>query len=831
MSIQPDVRRHPFTQEMPTDTIPSAQAMMAPSETTMAIPTEAPVRNPILTVWSGASQRTLTAGRDIVVGRDPQADIHVASPLVSRAHFVLRFGGGHWMAIDNGSLNGIFVNGRRVSSVAISEGQRINIGEPDGPAVTFGFGRHTGAPEAPPTAPVILPQVRPSNRPAAGPRPGAPKSPSTFKFSPIQPSLRPASVPGAITVGRTPDNDVVVADVLASRHHAMLVPTNGGMEIRDAGTLNGTFVNGVRVDAAALHEGDVVTIGNIDLVFSGGRLIGRCETDTAAPTGGLQVQGATLTIEQGRTLLDNIAFTARPGTLTAVIGPSGAGKSTLAKLIAGTTLPTKGRVSFEGHDIHGAYASLRSRIGLVPQDDVVHSRLTVDQALSYAAELRLPPDTTTEDRRQIVAQVLEELELTPHANTRVDKLSGGQRKRASVAMELLTGPSLLILDEPTSGLDPALDRQVMAMLRKLADAGRVVVVTHSLTYLNVCDQVVLLAPGGKVAFSGAPAEVGPAMGTTDWADIFSEVAANPDAAHQRYLTRAGSFPAPPEAEKPADLGKPIQTSLRRQFSTIARRQLRLILSDRGYFVFLVLLPFILGALSLAVPGNVGFGIPNPMGSAPDEPSEILVLLNIGAVFMGIALTIRDLIGERPIFRREQAVGLSTWAYLLAKVVVYCTAAVIGSAVMVGIVLVGKNEPTRGAVLLHNAAFELFITVAATCVASVILGLALSALARSNEQIMPLLVVAIMAQLVLSGGLLPIAARLGLDQLSWVTPARWGHAAAASTVDLRVLEPDPGPQDTHWAHMPGAWLFDMAMLAVLCLVYGSFVRWKLRLKAS
>jgi ABC transport system ATP-binding/permease protein len=197
----------------------------------------------------------------------------------------------------------------------------------------------------------------------------------------------------------------------------------------------------------------------------------------------------------------------------------------------------------------------------------------------------------------------------------------------------------------------------------------------------------------------------------------------------------------------------------------------------------------------------------------------------------IALTIRDLIGERPIFRREQAVGLSTWAYLMAKVVVYCTAAVIGSAVMVGIVLFGKNGPTRGAVLLHNAALELFVTVAATCVASVILGLALSALARSNEQIMPLLVVAIMSQLVLSGGLLPVAARLGLEQLSWVTPARWGHAAAASTVDLRVLEPDPGPQDVHWGHMPGAWLFDMAMLAVLCLVYGGFVRWKLRLKAS
>src|SRR6185437_3674006 len=269
-----------------------------------------------------------------------------------------------------------------------------------------------------------------------------------------------------------------------------------------------------------------------------------------------------------------------PGTLTAVIGPSGAGKSSLARLIAGYTQPTDGAVTFEGHNIHADYASLRSRIGMVPQDDVLHHQLTVNQALGYAAELRLPPDTTTEERRQVVAQVLEELDLTQQAASRVDKLSGGQRKRASVAMELLTGPSLLILDEPTSGLDPALDRQVMTMLRQLADAGRVVlVVTHSLTYLDVCDEVLLLAPGGKTAFCGPPSQIGPAMGTTNWADIFSTIASDPDAAKLRYLERATPPPALPESDKPVDLGKPVHTSLLRQFSTIARRQVRLIVSD------------------------------------------------------------------------------------------------------------------------------------------------------------------------------------------------------------------------------------------------------------
>ena len=322
---------------------------------------------------------------------------------------------------------------------------------------------------------------------------------------------RPADAPpGSIKIGRATDNDIVIPDVLASRHHATLVPTPAGTEIRDNRSINGTFVNGARVDSAMLTDGDTVTIGNVDLVFRDGTLVRRTETAAATATGGLEVHGVTWTIEGNKTLLDNISISARPGTLTAIIGPSGAGKSTFARLVAGYTHPTTGKVSFEGHDVHAEYASLRSRIGMVPQDDVVHGQLTVRQALMYAAELRLPPDTTKADREQVVNEVLEELEMTKHLDTRVDKLSGGQRKRASVALELLTGPSLLILDEPTSGLDPALDRQVMTMLRQLADAGRVVlVVTHSLTYLDVCDQVLLLAPGGKTAFYGPPGQIGP----------------------------------------------------------------------------------------------------------------------------------------------------------------------------------------------------------------------------------------------------------------------------------------------------------------------------------
>ena len=860
---------------------------------------------PVLTVRYDGSQRTFAAGHDVVVGRDLRADMRITHPLISRAHLLLRFDQGRWLAIDNGSLNGTYVNGRRVPVIDIHDGQSINIGNPDGPQLAFEVGHHAGAAGRPPqTASMRAVQSAARSaahpptpaRPGAGPpasvlRPpaGAPRAYSAAPPAPPQPMYQggrrppayqpppptrqppsppppsiqpkpqlaratskpetgnlatkmiqailpgagtPEKPPGSATIGRANDNDIVIQDVLASRHHAFLVQSPLGTEIRDAHSVNGTFVNGVRVGSAVLGEGDVITIGNVDLVFTDGNLIRR--TEAATRSGGLEVNGVHFKID-GKELLDNISLTARPGTLTAIIGGSGAGKTTLSRLIAGYTRPSAGSVTFEGHNIHAEYATMRSRIGMVPQDDVVHRQLTVNQALGYAAELRLPPDTSKQERAQVVAQVLEELDLTKHADTRVDKLSGGQRKRASVALELLTQPSLLLLDEPTSGLDPALDRQVMLMLRQLADAGRVVlVVTHSVSYLDVCDQILLVAPGGKTAFNGPPSQVGAALGTTNWADIFANVGAEPDEANRRFMERDGrrQSEATPAPESPADLGEPVHTDLVRQFSTIARRQVRLVISDRGYSVFLAILPFLIGALSLTVKGpKPGLGPADPLGLAPTQPQYIMVLLNIGAVFMGTALTIRDLIGERPIFRREQAVGLSTTAYLLAKVFIFFVFATVQAAIATFIVRLGKGAPTAHPPFFDSSTFSLFVTVAGTCVASAILGLMLSAVAQSNEQIMPLLVVSIMSQLVLAGGMIPVTGRAGLNQLSWVTPGRWGYAAGASSIDFpNLVKVKQIPtNDPIWQHSKHIYLFDMAMLALLSLFYAGYVRWNIRLK--
>ncbi|MBF6373830.1 FHA domain-containing protein [Nocardia farcinica] len=849
-----------------------------------------------ITVRHDGTERVFDSSQLVTLGRAPEVTLFVDSPLVSRVHATLTWQGSGWVLTDNGSTNGVFVDARRLTQpVSIDRPTQVRLGDAiNGPLLHLLPAAPAQRPHPPQGSPPQgapqqgTPQHRPPQRPSyqrpptppyqpphAAARPGAAAAgpqqaaPPPTGAAPARPTPPPASQqqpnvnmttkadtsalpplrarastaaiaradrlpPGGLAIGRTTDNQIVVNDPLASRKHARLVAGREGLTIEDLGSANGTFVNGTRQQRAVLREGDVITIGNIDFVVQQGTLVLR---QKPVAEQGLHVHGVGFTVEGNKQLLVDVNMQAGRGTLTALIGPSGAGKSTLSKLIAGSTQPSGGVVTFEGRNLHAEYEALRSRIGMVPQDDVLHRQLTVRQALGYAAELRLPPDTTKADRQQVIDGVLQELSLTEHADTRVDRLSGGQRKRASVALELLTGPSLLILDEPTSGLDPALDRQVMVMLRELADAGRVViVVTHSVACLDMCDQVLLLAPGGKTAFCGHPAGVGAALGTSDWAEIFANVAANPDQAFAAYRSRQAVAPPPPPPPRYGPAGSPPQTSSIKQFSTLARRQLRLIVSDRVYSLSLLLMPIIVGAVTLATPGKNGFQPPplvqTPEGIGPavsGEAQTLLSFLVIGACFMGISLSVRDLVGERTIFLRERAVGLSSTAYLLAKILVFSLAAVYQVAVMLAIVLVGKNGPRAG-VVIPPGAVELFVDITLLAVCSVVLGLLISSLVKSNEQVMVVLVIAIIVQLVMMGSFIPVTGRPGLEQVSWLFPSRWGFAASASTVDLTTLFVK-AEQDTLWQHTVQWWVIDVSVLAAIALVLALFARRNLRLKKS
>ncbi|MEV5649057.1 FHA domain-containing protein [Nocardia sp. NPDC052254] len=847
-----------------------------------------------ITVRHEGTDRTFENTQQVTLGRAPEVTVFVDSPLVSRVHATLVWQGGAWLLSDNGSTNGVFVDSLRINRpVPVDRPMQIRLGDgltgplvhllpeagarPAPPTRAQGSGRGPNPPgpdnrgrgggpdqrrqppqqsgqmrRPPAPQPPARPMQRPNQRPSQ-PIPTADGAPNinmttkadTSALPPVRARVSTAPVaradripPGGLTIGRTSDNQIVVNDPLASRRHARLVKGSEGLVLEDLGSANGTFVNGRREQRVALRERDIVTIGNVDFVVAEGALKHRKKPVTEQ---GLTVHGVGFVVEGNKQLLVDVNMEARRGTLTALIGPSGAGKSTLSRLIAGTTHPSAGVVTFEGRNLHAEYEAMRSRIGMVPQDDVLHRQLTVRQALGFAAELRLPPDSSKADRQQVIDGVLKELSLTEHADTRVDRLSGGQRKRASVALELLTGPALLLLDEPTSGLDPALDRQVMTMLRELADAGRtVIVVTHSVACLDMCDQVLLLAPGGKTAFCGHPAGVGDFLGTSDWAEIFARVAADPDGAFANYRSRQAAAPPPPPPVAPRGVvGQPPKSSAPKQLSTLSRRQVRLILADRGYLAFLVVLPFVLGVLCLVVPGKNGFaaapwvmgpdGQLHPQPTGGSESQQLLVVLILGACFMGSTLTVRDLVGERAIFLRERAVGLLPSAYLLAKVMVFGIAALLQSAVLVAIVLAGKNPPGKGA-LIPSGSLELYVDIALTAVTCVVVGLLLSTLAKSNEQVMPLLVVMIMCQLVMAGGMIPVTDRIVLEQISYVFPSRWGFAAGSSTIDLRTLFVNAQP-DPIWQHTGGFWALDAFMLIALTALLSTLTWWRLRLKKT
>lgn len=754
----------------------------------------------------------------IAVGSALDNDIVVDHRDVREHHLVIEWRDDTWHLV---SVDGAMLvsSGVAVVDLPIASTAAVHLGPPvSAPILAVALGAEESAP------------LPPEWEACASARFDAPLATEDIQHDPF------TGTRAVTLVGRAPTNDFVVDDVLVSRQHARLVVGSGALHLEDLGSVNGTFVNGHRIGRVAVTDGDTVTVGNTDLVVSRGGLVvaenasGTNASDYSASAGGLQVEGIGLVVDRTKELLHDVDLVGRPGTLTALVGPSGAGKSTLSKIVAGLTAPTSGRVLFDGHDVHAEYESLRTRIGMVPQHDVLHRKLTLRQALRFAAELRLPEDLPESERDRVIAGVLGELQLSEHLDTRVDALSGGQRKRASVAMELLTGPSLLILDEPTSGLDPALDRQVMATLRRLADAGRtVIVVTHSLTHLAMCDQVLLLAPGGKTAFCGRPAEVAGAMGSSDWAEIFAYVASHPDDAHRRHLARTDGHASHRHRSTPSTrvVRTPPQTSAQRQASTIARRQLRLILADPGYLTFLVVMPVVLGLLTLVIPGSAGFGV-NTAQDTAGESLQVLVILVIGACFMGMALTVRDLVGEHDIFERERAVGLRPGSYLAAKIGVYFGVAIAQSVVMVVICYLGKGLPSGGVV--GAAPVELLGAVALIACLSTVVGLAISATVKSNEQTMPPLVILVISQLVFCGGLFRLSAP-GLSQLAWLFPSYWGYAASAMAVDLPSIAPlAPQARGAHlWEPAFGNALLTTSALALLGVLLIAYTASKLQLK--
>jgi ABC-type multidrug transport system ATPase subunit len=802
---------------------------------------------------------------------------------------------------------------------------------------------------------------------------------------------------GTIRIGRDADNDIVLSDFWVSKRHAEIRKSGDVYQLVDLNSSNGLHYNGRRVPRATLTAGDRFTIGRHEFLFDG---VAIYQHDDMGPT---SVIADDLTVSiGGNVLLDDVTFALRRGTLLGIVGPSGCGKSTLLKAMTGIRPATQGKLLYDGRDLYQHYSELRYRIGMVPQDDVLHPSLTVRRALRYAASLRFATDVSRKHRTERITEVVDLLGLSSRFKQRIDTLSGGQRKRTSVALELLTEPSLLALDEPTSGLDPALDKEIMRELRLLADRGRtVVVVTHSVLHLDLCDHVLVMCLGGRMGYFGPPDELLGFFGSEDYADVFDKVTNDADRWAQLYRNsdiyrryvgevalelaqsdprpslpsisstpRADAVPTPraadavptpgavdvvptPRAEAgpastvdtagkgtgasathpdlsawpggavaesgpavtpvaaqaavptanavpaasavaaagpagagPATAGtvaagavatpvgktpvgkapavaptvapaKKTSTVDRRrfadasgkaaaatggmqdlsmkhralhpvaplrQFFTLCLRMISVIFSDRGYSIFLIGLPLALAVLSHTVPGTTGKN--HGLGPDPDgyslEAQRLLVVFVTGAAFMGIAIAIREIVNESTIYRRERAVGLSPSAYIASKLVVLIIIDTIQVTAFVYLSLLGRGGPAQ-ALVLHNPMAEVILAVDLVAITSTVLGLLASALVKTTEQTTPILVVSIMAQLVLSGGLFQITGQKALEIVSWFDPSRWGFAASAATTNLLNFP----FTDPLWSHTAGTWWRAILILLVQIAILIAAARFALR----
>ncbi len=319
-----------------------------------------------------------------------------------------------------------------------------------------------------------------------------------------------------VLIGRGRDCNLVLDGENVDARHARIRRTPDGLLVEDLKTKNGTRRNGSPIKSAELSPGDRVGVGAYRIIFDGGRLIA---PEMCTP---LRVQARKATVKAGeKVLLNQVSVTLEPGTLTAIIGESGAGKSTLMGAMSGHRPPDEGAVSLNGEPVN----ETRREIAVVPQSDLVHAALTVEETLLDSAGLRLPPDSSQAELQQAAERAMDELGLTEWRGLLVSRLSGGQRKRVSVGVELVSRPGVLLLDEPTTGLDPGLEAATMALLKELAAANRTVaLVTHATGSLAICDSLIVLGRGGVLCYQGEPAEALTFFGVKDYAGIYAALA-------------------------------------------------------------------------------------------------------------------------------------------------------------------------------------------------------------------------------------------------------------------------------------------------------------------
>lgn len=642
------------------------------------------------------------------IGRKQDNDVVIQSACVAAHHARVEPDAQGHRIVDLGGGNGLLFRGQRVKEHAFNDGDVIRIGDPvTGNFVSLTYNDVGKRAQAQPAAPV---QRCALDRPK-------------------------------VRIGREAC-DLVLPSHQVSRRHATIRAAGGIHELVDHGSANGTFVNGARVHVRELKQGDVIQIGPFKLVYTGKSL------DQFEQKGAMRIDARELVrvTRTGKPILDRVSLVIEPREFVALVGSSGAGKSTLMAALAGVRRPDGGQVRVGGDDLYANYQCYRGDIGYVPQDDILHRSLTVEDALRYTAKLRLPVDTSEAEIEARIVRVLEEVEMVAARGQRITELSGGQRKRVSIASELLADPSLFFLDEPTSGLDPGLEKKMMYTLRYIADSGRtVVLVTHATANITQCDLVAFMA-GGRLVYYGPPTGALRMFGVTsgDFADIY---------------TKLGGPVGPPEVMQHGELGPEYRHWIRnnqaaKRAPTMAELWESRFRHSDEYRMYVVERQMGRrgkgdGELQPVAPGHYRMAADEPVSSAhmPVRPPPadnapityqtrvlaaryvrliaadrknlailllqapvigavlllaarpsalhtststngrlLLFLLSVVAVWFGVINSVREITKESEIYRRERLASLRIAAYILSKFGVLATLCAVQSVVLMALLL-------------------------------------------------------------------------------------------------------------------------------------------------
>lgn len=675
-------------------------------------------------------------------GSAPENDIRILSGFVSHFHGFLLVQNGQVIIQDNNSTNGLYLNGQRISNIVLRDGMTIRIDDPMNP-------REMGV--------AIIVSESAGNE-------------AWHSFL--------LSGKTGVTIGRNPDCDIHLPHVGVSRVHAKITREQDGWYITDNNSTNGISINGRMLSRRAkLREKDVIIITTTKLVFTAEQI------SYLIPRNGIGLDALDIVRRvkssgKEKIITNHISLSINPCDFVAIIGGSGAGKSTFMNCISGFVKADAGSVYINNTDFYANYGAMKNIVGYVPQQDIVYDRLTLWDMLSYAAELRMPSDTTKAEYDARVKQVIAAVELTGHENSMISSLSGGQKKRASIAVELLSDPSLFFLDEPTSGLDPGTERNLMHTLKNMASGGKtVVLVTHNTLNLHLCDKIIFLGKGGSLCFYGSPVEALDFFGVESLVDVYSMLDRDTETWRAKFAqyrsSRYSSLHGSDSASSVKTSKKP--KSLVRQFGVLCRRYLKLIVNDRQRLALLFAQAVLLAVLIWLVADGeqfVQFKITKALAFA----------LACSAFWVGVLNAIQEICKERVILKREYASSMSLGAYILSKFTVLSMFCLVQSVILCGTFSLLVGLPETGVAM--NPFLEYFITTYLCMLSAMGMGLFVSSLFDNPDRAMTVAPILLMPQILFSGLAFELSG--AVEKISAIVTCRWAVEAFGTSADLNRL---------------------------------------------